>query len=82
MRAGGRTIPRRCRTGCCSRWTWALAARRLMIQPPLRQAVAAGARVEIEKPVCRMRMTTEAEGLFDQSLDVLPTVTLNFHEAI
>lgn len=55
---------------------------RLMIQPPLRQAVAAGARVEIEKPVCRMRMTTETEGLFDQSLAVLPSVTVNFQEAI
>ena len=55
---------------------------RLMIQPPLRQAVAAGTRVEIEKPVCRMRMTTETEGLFDQSLAVLPSVTVNFQEAI
>ena len=55
---------------------------RLMIQPPLRQAVAAGARVEIEKPICRMRMTTETEGLFDQSLAVLPSVTVNFQEAI
>ena len=55
---------------------------RLMIRPPLRQAVAAGARVEIEKPVCRMRMTTETEGLFDQSLAVLPSVTVNFQEAI
>ena len=55
---------------------------RLMIRPPLRQAVAVGARVEIEKPVCRMRMTTETEGLFDQSLAVLPSVTVNFQEAI
>lgn len=55
---------------------------RLMIRPPLRQAVAAGARVEIEKPVCRMRMTTETDGLFDQSLAVLPSVTVNFQEAV
>ena len=38
--------------------------------------------VEIEKPVCRMRFTTETEGVFDQSLDVLPSVTVNFQEAI
>lgn len=55
---------------------------RLMIQPPLREAVTAGTRVEVDKPVCKMRMTTETEGLFDQSLSVLPSVTVNFQEAI
>lgn len=57
-------------------------AHRVMIEPPLRAAVAAGARLEIERPVCRMRMTTETEGLFDQVMDVLPRVTLNFAEAL
>lgn len=55
---------------------------RVMIEPPLRAAVAAGARLEIERPVCRMRMTTETEGLFDQVMDVLPRVTLSFAEAL
>lgn len=63
-------------------WQPSGSVHRLMIQPPLRQAVSAGTRVEIEKPACRMRMTTEAEGLFDQSLAVLPSVTVNFQEAI
>lgn len=63
-------------------WQPSNTVHRLMIQPPLRQAVAAGTRIEIEKPVCRMRMTTEIEGLFDQSLAVLPSVTVNFQEAI
>lgn len=57
-------------------------AHRVMIEPPLRAAVAAGARLEIERPVCRMRMTTETEGLFDQVMDVLPRVTLSFAEAL
>lgn len=63
-------------------WQPAPGAHRLMFQPPLRAAVAAGTRVEIEKPVCKMRFTTESEGVFDQSLDVLPVVQVNFQEAI
>lgn len=57
-------------------------AHRVMIEPPLRAAAAEGARLEIERPVCRMRMTTETEGLFDQSLNVMPGVTVNFMEAL
>ena len=63
-------------------WQPSSTVHRLRIQPPLRQAAAAGTRIETDKPVCRMRMTTETEGLFDQSLDVLPSVTVNFAEAI
>ena len=55
---------------------------RIIFQPPLRRAVGVNAIVEIEKPVCRMRMTTETEGVFDQSLDVLPVVTTTFQEAL
>lgn len=54
---------------------------RIRFEPPLRKAVQAGQAVELAKPVCLMRCTTETEGLFDQSLDVLPRVTLNFVEA-
>lgn len=54
---------------------------RITFSPPLRAAVADGAAVEIDRPVCRMRFTTETEGLFDQSLAVLPVVNVNFTEA-
>lgn len=65
-----------------SHWQPSADVHRLAFIPPLRAAVSAGTRVEIEKPVCKMRMTTESEGLFDQSLAVLPIVTVNFQEAI
>lgn len=55
---------------------------RIMFEPPLRAAVAAGTRVEIERPVCKMRMVSETEGIFDQSLDVLPQVQVQFAEAL
>ena len=55
---------------------------RIMFEPPLRAAVAAGTRVEIERPVCKMRMVSETEGIFDQSLDVFPQVQVQFSEAI
>jgi len=51
-------------------------------QPPLRAPALAGDFVEVARPVCRMRMVTEAEGLFDQSLSVLPTVQVQFTEAM
>lgn len=55
---------------------------RIMFEPPLRSAVASGTAVEIERPVCKMRMTSETEGLFDHSLDVFPVVQAQFVEAI
>ncbi|WP_423212248.1 hypothetical protein [Paracoccus yeei] len=62
---------------------WQVAGvHRIMFEPPLRAAVAAGARVEIERPVCKMRMVSETEGIFDQSLDVFPQVQVQFSEAI
>lgn len=65
-----------------SHWQTSGATYRLMIQPPLRAAVAAGTRIEVDRPVCRMRMTTETDGVFDQSLAVVPTMTVDFSEAI
>ena len=53
-----------------------------MFEPPLRAAVGAGARIEIERPVCKMRMVSETEGIFDQSLDVFPQVQVQFSEAL
>lgn len=58
------------------------AGSRVMIEPPLRAPAAAGTALEIARPVCRMRMVTETEGLFDQVLSVLPTVTVQFKEAL
>lgn len=63
-------------------WQPAAASHRIMIEPPLRAAAPAGKRLEIERPVCRMRMMTEDEGAFDQSMAVLPTVQVNFVEAL
>ena len=53
-----------------------------MFEPPLRGPVAAGARIEIERPVIKMRMVTETEGILDQSLHVFHQVQVQFSEAI
>ena len=63
-------------------WQTGETAHRVLIEPPLRAAAAAGTRLEVERPVCRMRFASETEGLFDQSLDVLPQVTVNLVEAL
>ena len=63
-------------------WQPAAGVHRIMFQPPLRQAVFLGQRLEIARPVCRMRFASEEEGLYDQSLDVMPVVNVNFVEAI
>ncbi|MFG6081598.1 hypothetical protein ACEUZ9_002222 [Paracoccus litorisediminis] len=56
---------------------------RITFEPPLRAAVATGAHVEIERPVCKMRMVSETEGSFGQDYaDVAPNVACNFAEAI
>lgn len=62
-------------------WQPADGVSRIRFEPPLRKAVKAGQAVELAKPVCLMRCVSETEGLFDQSLNRLPTVTLNFVEA-
>ncbi|MFH5773599.1 hypothetical protein ACHFJ0_05055 [Paracoccus sp. NGMCC 1.201697] len=63
-------------------WQPSETRHRILFEPPLRQAVEAGERVEIERPVCKMRMVSETEGTFDQSLDSFPIVTAQFVEAI
>lgn len=57
-------------------------ANMVMFDPPLREAVAGGVAIEIERPVCRMRMVSEDEGMMDQSLARVPIVTVQFEEAI
>lgn len=58
------------------------ATHRVMIEPPLRAAAPAGARLEIERPVCKMRMVSETEGLFDQAMAITPSTPVNFMEAL
>lgn len=62
-------------------WQPAAGVSRIRFEPPLRKDVQAGQALEMARPVCLMRCVSETEGLFDQSLDVLPVVTLNFVEA-
>lgn len=63
-------------------WFVGAGRQRIMIQPPLRANAVVGAQVELGRPVCRMRFASEDEGVFDQSLDVLPVVTVSFVEAV
>lgn len=57
--------------------------RTITFHPPLREAVAAGAAVEVDRPVCRMRFVTETEGLFDQHYaNIAPEVTVSFVEDV
>ena len=60
-----------------------LDTHRITFQPPLRKAVAAGAHVEIETPVCRMRFVSDDEGRYEGAFDELaPMPRIRFEEAI
>lgn len=50
--------------------------------PPLRANVNVGARLEVDRPVCKMRFASETEGLFEQILARVPSVDLKFVEAL
>lgn len=63
-------------------WQPAAGVHRIMFQPPLRQAVVVGDRLELGRPVCRMRFATEDEGVFDQTIGGVMRATVNFVEAI
>lgn len=51
-----------------------------LVEPPLRRAYPGSTVIEVDNPTCRMRFVGESEGIFDQSLSLLPTVTCNFME--
>lgn len=57
------------------------AGHMIRVQPPLREAVSAGAGAVVNRPVCLMRMVSEMEGELDHLLDRLPRVTCTFVEA-
>lgn len=63
-------------------WRPADDTHRVMIEPPLRAAAAAGTRLEIERPVCRMRMRAEDDGVIDQSKAYVPKAQITFMEAL
>lgn len=54
----------------------------IQIQPPLRDAIVGSATAILDTPHCLMRFASEAEGDFDQNMDVLPRVTCRFVEAL
>ena len=58
------------------------ATHRVMIEPPLRAAAPAGARLEIERPVCLMRMRAEDDGVIDQSRAYVPKAQITFMESL
>lgn len=63
-------------------WETSSFNHRITFDPPLRAPVASGTVLEVGRPVCLMRMISETEGVFDQSLDVLPRVRVSFAEAL
>jgi len=54
---------------------------KIRIQPPLRAAAPAGAIVETDNPVCKMRFASEDEGEVDFSLSEIDRPTVIFREA-
>lgn len=66
-----------------SHWEPEVGQHHIRFRPPLREAVAAGTAVEIARPVCKMRFTSEEEGGFAQDYaDIAPKITVNFTEAL
>lgn len=52
----------------------------ITFRPPLREAVAAGTRLEFDDPVCRMRLASDAEMDLELQMRRWATPTLNFVE--
>lgn len=64
-------------------WDAASDRQRIKFHPPLREAVAAEAPVEVVRPVCKMRFASETEGVLPQSFGApLARITVNFVEVI
>lgn len=56
---------------------------RVMIEPPLRAEAPAGERLEIERPICRMRFSSETDGSFAQDYaEFAPKIPLQMVEAL
>lgn len=56
---------------------------RVMIEPPLRAAAAANTRLEIDRPVCLMRFSSEADGSFAQDYaDFAPIIPFQMVEVV
>lgn len=54
----------------------------ITFRPPLREAVETGARLEFDKPACRMRLATDAEMDLEIVLERIGWQTVNFIEDI
>ncbi|WPZ24861.1 hypothetical protein UM399_11875 [Sulfitobacter pontiacus] len=54
---------------------------KVRVQPPLRQAAVAGAVVETDNPVCRMRFASEGDGEVDFMPNRVERATVTFREA-
>lgn len=61
---------------------WTDGTRRLRVQPPLRDAVASGAALNLFAPVCRMRRADDADPGYDDRLTRQQSITLSFIEAL
>lgn len=64
-------------------WEQSPGTLRVLIEPPLRAPAAAGARLEIGRPVCRMRFSSEADGSFPQDYaDFAPIIPFQMVEVV
>jgi len=54
----------------------------VQFHPPLRVAVAAGAEVVLDNPVCVMQLASEEDGEYDQLAPGMQSITLNFVEVV
>lgn len=52
------------------------------VQPPLREPHSAGAGVKTDRPVCRMRLTDEGAGEYEETPRGIPAVSVSFVEAL
>lgn len=64
-------------------WEPSSGAHRVMIEPPLREAITSGRQLELARPVCRMRFASDMDGTFAQDYaDFAPKIQFQMVEAI